>query len=864
MVQAFTYLILVRDLQTGALRLEGKPKAGTYEWPKLHTSQSPSLSFASILKTTMTDWHSRLGHPAFSILQKVVSQFDLPISSNVLLAHPCNACSINKMHKLPFANSTLQTSHPLHVVFSDVWTSPMLSLDGFKYYVIFVDHFTRYTWLYPLKRKSDVFEVFRRFKVLVENQFRQKLRTLYTDSGGEYIGLASFLSSIGNFHMTSPPHTPEHNGVAECKHRHIVETGLALLSHASMPRTYWPFAFAAAVYLINRMPSQPLHFQNPYQSLHGQPPNFQKLRIFGCLCFPWLKPYTSHKLDARSKPCVFLGYSITQSAYFCLDRETSRVYTSRHVVFHESVFPFATPTSAISHKTTNELDPPVSTFPVVSVVPLAGTTPPAPPAPSDSTLQHQTAPEPPHQPVLQQQQAPPPNVARMPIATTSTETTIPPVATNLPSLEQQQASDQIRQPAPPPATQVLPPRRTSNRTPKPIQKLSLHTEVSPSPPTTIPTSVAEALKNPYWRKAMIDEINSQLQNRTWDLVNCPDITNVVGCRWVFTIKRRADGTIERYKARLVAKGYNQRPGIDYNYTFSPVVKPATIRLVLSTAVTRNWSLKQLDVTTAFLQGRLDDEVYMMQPTGFQDKDIPTAVCKLRKAIYGLKQAPRAWYNELRTFLLQSGFKNSLADASLFIFNNGGILLYMLVYVDDIIITGNSQQHITRFIASLSHRFSLKDLGDLTYFLGIECTRTASGLYLTQERYIADLLHRTNMKNAKSVATPLCSTSNLTLLTGTPLDDASEYRSVVGSLQYLSLTRPDISFSVNKMYQFMHRPTNEHWTAVKRILRYLSGTQNRGVFFHANNTPTLHAFTDADWAGNKDDYTSTGAYIVYMG
>ena len=518
----------------------------------------------------------------------------------------------------------------------------------------------------------------------------------------------------------------------------------------------------------------------------------------------------------------------------------------------------------MSHKTTNELDPPVSTFPVVSVVPLAGTTPPAPPAPSDSSLQHQTDPEPPHQPVLQQQQAPPPNVARMPTATTSTETTIPPAATNLPSLEQQQASDQIRQPAPPLATQVLPPRRTSNRTPKPIQKLNLHTEVSPSPPTTIPTSVAEALKNPYWRKAMIDEINSQLQNRTWDLVNCPDITNVVGCRWVFTIKRRADGTIERYKARLVAKGYNQRPGIDYNDTFSLVVKPATIRLVLSTAVTRNWSLKQLDVTTAFLQGRLDDEVYMMQPTGFQDKDNPTAVCKLRKAIYGLKQAPRAWYNELRTFLLESGFKNSLADASLFIFNNGGILLYMLVYVDDIIITGNSQQHITRFIASLSHRFSLKDLGDLTYFLGIECTRTASGLHLTQERYIADLLHRTNMKNAKSVATPLCSTSNLTLLTGTPLDDASEYRSVVGSLQYLSLTRPDISFSVNKMSQFMHRPTNEHWTAVKRILRYLSGTQNRGVFFHANNTPTLHAFTDADWAGNKDDYTSTGAYIVYVG
>ena len=179
---------------------------------------------------------------------------------------------------------------------------------------------------------------------------------------------------------------------------------------------------------------------------------------------------------------------------------------------------------------------------------------------------------------------------------------------------------------------------------------------------------------------------------------------------------------------------------------------------------------------------------MMQPTGFQDKDNPTAVCKLCKAIYGLKQAPRAWYNELRMFLLQSGFTNSLADASLFVYNKGGILLYMLVYVYDIIITGNSSTHITRFIASLSHRFKIKDLGDLTYFLGIKCTRTASGLHLTQQHYIADLLQRTNMANAKEVSNPLSSTSNLTLLTGTPLDDAKEYISVVGGLQYLSLTR----------------------------------------------------------------------------
>ncbi|XP_013634771.1 PREDICTED: uncharacterized mitochondrial protein AtMg00810-like [Brassica oleracea var. oleracea] len=194
----------------------------------------------------------------------------------------------------------------------------------------------------------------------------------------------------------------------------------------------------------------------------------------------------------------------------------------------------------------------------------------------------------------------------------------------------------------------------------------------------------------------------------------------------------------------------------------------------------------------------------------------------------------------------------------------GVFLYMLVYVDDLIVTGNSSSHMSQFIASLSQRFSLKDLDDLSFFLGIEVMRSSKGMLLTQTRYIADFLHRTHMETCKPVATPMCATTPITLFSGTPLADPTEYRAVVGSLQYLSLTRPDISFPVNKMSQYMHKPTDEHWNAVKRILRYLSGTMTKGIMLYANNTPSLHAFTDADWVGNKDDYTSTGAYIVYLG
>ena len=173
-------------------------------------------------------------------------------------------------------------------------------------------------------------------------------------------------------------------------------------------------------------------------------------------------------------------------------------------------------------------------------------------------------------------------------------------------------------------------------------------------------------------------------------------------------------------------------------------------------------------------------------------------------------------------------------------------------------------HITRFITSLSHRFSIKDLGHLSYFLGIELTRLSHGLHLSQHRNIGDLLQRMKMMNAKPSSTPMCPNTTLTLLSGAPLTDPTEYRMAIGSLQYLSLTRPDVSFAVNKLSQFMHRPTTEHWTAIKRVLRYLSGTMSHGVFFPTKTSTALHAFTDAYWAGNRDDYTSTGAYIVYLG
>ena len=215
-----------------------------------------------------------------------------------------------------------------------------MSHDGFKYYVIFVDHHTKYVWLYQLKRKFDTKDTSIRYKSLVEKYFQLPLKILYTDNGSEYESLKNYLSIDGITHLITLPQTPKHYGYFERRHRHIVDTFLTLLHHANMPLQYWTHACSTAVYLINRLPTATLQNASPYLKLFGTAPNYTRLRSFGCLCFPWLKPYTHHKLESKSKPCVFIGYSPTQHVYHYLEIDSHRIYTSRHVHFMEDAFPF--------------------------------------------------------------------------------------------------------------------------------------------------------------------------------------------------------------------------------------------------------------------------------------------------------------------------------------------------------------------------------------------------------------------------------------------------------------------------------------------------------------------------------------------
>jgi hypothetical protein len=348
------------------------------------------------------------------------------------------------------------------------------------------------------------------------------------------------------------------------------------------------------------------------------------------------------------------------------------------------------------------------------------------------------------------------------------------------------------------------------------------------------------------------------------LVPRPPDVNVIRSMWIFRHKEKSDGTFERHKARLVGDGAGQQVGIDCGETFSPVVKPATIRTVLSIATSRSWQIHQLDVKNAFLHGELKETVYMHQPLGFKDPENPHHVCLLRKSLYGLKQAPRAWYKRFADYVSSIGFSQSKCDHSLFIYRKNTHMAYILLYVDDIILATSSDDLRQSIISLLSSEFAMKDLGPLSYFLGIAVTRHQQGLFLSQKKYAEEILARAGMSSCKPCLTPVDTKPKMSATTSNPCKDPSLYRSLAGALQYLTFTRPDISYAVQQICLFMHNPMEDHMNALRRILRYIQGTSQYGLHLYHSSTASLISYTDADWGGCPDTRRSTSGYCVFLG
>ncbi|KAM0982243.1 hypothetical protein ACFX2A_015487 [Malus domestica] len=873
----------VQDKATKKVLLRGRSSSsGLYYIPQQQffnysqlVNNTPQALLGQLVKTSI--WHQRLGHPTNEVQLKMLkeSQISVSLDNSPQL---CSACIRGKMTRQPFHSHCNKSSVPFEKVHTDVWgPSPTVSLEGYKYYVIFVDECTRFTWIFPLVNKSDVYPVFVKFHAFVINHFKCNIKTLQSDGGGEYMSrlFKQFLDTNGILHLVSCPYTPQQNGLAERKHRHIIETTVTLLSAAGLPQQFWFHACSHAVFLINRMPCQNLEMVSPYVKLFAQSPSLSSLKIFGTAVYPYLRPYNVNKLQARSDECVFLGYSIGYKGVLCYNRNTQRLLLSRHVIHDENVFPFKKSHSSVhisspvvssqqelprmryivvpnsSTPTREEIGGNDQSVDMHSMASQSSSLSSSPVLHSSSDIQATTLhPSPSSSQVLPVLDLDQNQVSSSPVIHTSSEHNM---VTRLKSgvLQRKDYSAYYAS--------------ASNTSVDNDVMFCGFTAILDIHDSLEPSHYKQAVLSEDWRNAMKEEFVSLQKQGTWELVPPPVDRNVIGSKWVYKIKKDQDGKVSRYKARLVTQGYSQEQGLDYDETFSPVVRHTTVRLVLSLAAMQGWELRHLDVKNAFLHGELQEEVFMKQPQGFQDPQHPNHVCKLLKSLYGLKQAPRAWNAKFTSYLPSLDFQSSHSDPSLFVKVCGNDVVILLLYVDDIIITGSSSFLIQQVIAELSSAFDMKDMGKLTYFLGLQITYKDNGdIFINQSKYVTDLLHKAGMINCRPCSTPSKPHTQLLKDEGEPLADPTVYRSLVGALQYLTFTRPDIAYAVNYACQFMTTPTEAHFCLVKRILRYLKGTWQCGLTYSAQANMDLLAYSDADWAAYINTRRSTTGYIVFLG
>lgn len=378
-----------------------------------------------------------------------------------------------------------------------------------------------------------------------------------------------------------------------------------------------------------------------------------------------------------------------------------------------------------------------------------------------------------------------------------------------------------------------------------------------------PSSYEQAKVNNKWVKAMHQEIKALEENKTWTVTELPPGKIAIGCKWVFKLKRKPNGNIDRYKARLVAKGFHQIEGIDCTESFSPVAKLVTVRVLLTVATARKWSTHQIDINNAFLHGFLDEEVYMLPPQGYTGAR-PGQVCRLYRSLYGLKQAGRQWNVELCCKLEDFGFIQSTFDHCLFIKRSSTSFIILLVYVDDVLIIGDCEKEITKVKDYLDKDFSIKDIGYAHYFLRLEIVRGEDGTHVNQRKYTLDILTYAGLLGSKAVDTPLPKGLKLVASQNNQLVEPDKYWRLIGKLLYLNFTRLDISYAVQQLSQYVGSPYQQHWDAAIHVLRYLKGSPSKGLFFPANNSLQPTIYSDAGWASCPETRKSLTGFCVFLG
>lgn len=547
-----------------------------------------------------------------------------------------------------------------------------------------------------------------------------------------------------------------------------------------VPKIFWAEAVNWTFYILNRCPTHSVMDVTPQEAWSGIKPSVKHLRVWGSLAHAHIPDEKRGKLDDKSLTCVMLGFSDESKGYRLYNPATKKIIVSKDVVFEETE----------GWNWEEDQDNPE--------VELTWN--------DDDHIWEES------------------------------------------DSEGEDGREQVNeQPAEAAEETEQPGRTREGRVSRPPRYLSDYitgSEVEEDEEvvnmvevnSSDPVSFEEAEKSLKWREAMNEEIRAIERNGTWELTELPKGAKCIGVKWIYKTKLNEVGEVSKYKARLVAKGYSQEHGIDYTEVYAPVARMDTIRTIIATAARKAWDIYQLDVKSAFLHGVLEEVVYIQQPKGYVVRSEEDKVYKLHKALYGLKQAPRAWFSRIEEYFAKSGFEKSENEETFFIkTNKHGNSLYVSVYVDDLIYTGGDMEMIEEFKQSMKKEFDMTDLGKMRYFLGIEVLQSSLGIHISQAQYALEVLRRFDMENCNSVCNPIAPGSKLDLDDGGELVDETYYKQIVGSLMYITITRPDLQFSVSLLSRYMSKPTTLHLQAAKRVLRYLRGTVDFGIWYKRGGT-----------------------------
>jgi len=803
-------------------------------------------------------WHRRLGHVGMKQLNRLLKH-DLVVGlKNVKFDKDklCSACQAGKqVANTHPTKSVMSTERPLELLHMDLFgPTTYRSIGGNCYCLVVVDDYSRYTWVFFLHDKADTYDTFKKFFTRAENEFELKVKKVRSDNGSEFRNtrVEEWCDVKGIKHEFSTKYTPEQNGLVERKNRTLIDMARSMLSEYNVSDSFWAEAINTACHASNRLYCHRFHNKTPYELLIGRKPNISYFRVFGCKCYILKKGTRLSKFQSKCDEGFLLGYSSNSKAY--------RVYNKTHGIVEEAYDVEFDETNG-SHNEQENLDD----------------------VRSDglrNAMKNMSIGD--VRPREEDEDEDGPSISIRVNPSTSISNDQAQQIVQDSSNDDSQVQDQVGSSSAPSSSTQEPivPQRIHHVLAKDHPVDQIMGDISKGVQTRSriasfcehysfvsflePNRVDEALRDPDWVNAMHEELNNFTRNQVWDLVERPKNYNVIGTKWVFRNKQNEDGMVVRNKARLVAQGFTQVEGLDFGETFAPVARLEAIRILLAYACSHNIKLFQMDVKSAFLNGKISELVFVEQPPGFEDPKKPNHVYKLSKALYGLKQAPRAWYERLRDFLISKGFKIGKVDTTLFTKDIGKDLFVCQIYVDDIIFGSTNPSFCEEFGEMMSREFEMSMIGELSFFLGLQIKQLKEGTFVCQSKYVKDILKKFGMEDAKPIKTPMATNGHLDLDEGGNPVDQKLYRSMIGSLLYLTASRPDIMFSVCMCARFQAAPRECHLTAVKRILRYLKYSPNIGLWYPKGAHFDLVGFSDSDYAGCKVDRKSTSGGCQFLG